>query len=391
MAITTSCSAQGGSHYIRDSGPGSPIIIFLHGVLGDSKKTWSNGNAYWPELLKQDDVFSGTSIYVHEYETDLESGLSNLNVDELSIRLKAQLDDAQVMQHGQLIFIAHSMGGLLARQFLLSYQEIADKTKFILFLSTPTTGAAIANVARLVSRDPNLAIIAGLKRYDFLAEKQRAWVNSRLAQKVHSYCGYETKETYYGPFHWLVVDETSATFLCMHGTFAVKADHFEIAKPADMSADQYVELRNIFKGEMLLNKLDLVNRAAEYFEKGDYDQALKDLDDAIRLDPEYVPAFKYRGAVYLKRKEFGRAVDDYRKAIRLEPNNAEHFYNRGAAYSGIGEYDLAISDYTEAIRLNFYNKALALYYRGVARQNNHDREGEADIAAAKAIDQNVGK
>jgi hypothetical protein len=71
IAVTTSCLAQEGSDYIRDAGPDSPVIIFLHGVLGDSKATWSNGKAYWPELLTQDDAFSGTSIFVHEYKTEM--------------------------------------------------------------------------------------------------------------------------------------------------------------------------------------------------------------------------------------------------------------------------------------------------------------------------------
>ena len=393
ILTTTYCSAQEGSHYVRDLGRGSPIIIFLHGVLGDGRSTWSNGETNWPDLLKQDDAFASASIYVHVYKTDLKGGLSNLNIDELSTQLKARLDDAKVMQHGRLIFVAHSMGGLLARQLLMSYGEIADKTKFILFLSTPTTGATIANLARLVSRDPNFTLIAkAMERYSFLTEKQRGWVKLGLAQKIHSYCGYETKETYYGPFHLLVVDETSATFQCLNGIFAVQADHLEIAKPSGVSADQYVEFRNAFRREMLSNKLDLVNRGSEFFVKHDYDHALDDLNEAIRLDPEYVPAFKYRGAVYLDTKQFGLALEDYKKAIRFEANNAEHFYNRGAAYAGLGDYDLAIADYTEALRLDFYNKAMALYYRGVAKQAENDRAGgEADIAAARAIDKNVGK
>jgi pimeloyl-ACP methyl ester carboxylesterase len=122
--------------------------------LGDARSTWTNGSAYWPDLLAGDDVFAGTSIYVHEYKTTFRGG--GLSVDELAEDLKARLDADRVTQHYQLIFIAHSMGGLVARDVLLKYRDLAAKTRFIFFLATPTTGAAIANWAELVSLNPNL-------------------------------------------------------------------------------------------------------------------------------------------------------------------------------------------------------------------------------------------
>jgi tetratricopeptide (TPR) repeat protein len=55
-----------------------------------------------------------------------------------------------------------------------------------------------------------------------------------------------------------------------------------------------------------------------------------------------------------------------------------------------GDDDRAIADYTEAIRLN-PNYANALYWRGVAKQREGDKDvGDADIAAAKRIDPKAG-
>jgi len=35
--------------------PGSDIVIvFVHGVLGDSETTWGTGKAYWPFMLFED-------------------------------------------------------------------------------------------------------------------------------------------------------------------------------------------------------------------------------------------------------------------------------------------------------------------------------------------------
>jgi tetratricopeptide (TPR) repeat protein len=380
---------QDGSHYIRDSGPGSPVIIFLHGVLGDSKSTWTNGEsgAYWPNLLTQDDVFSGTSIFVHDYVTGMfERG--SLNIDELAGQLKVRLDAAGVMERGPLIFVAHSMGGLVVRDFLLKYRDkIVDKTKFTFFLATPTTGAEIAKWATLVSRNPQFREMEKVRSFDYLEDIERNWQASESMKRIPAYCLYEKQGTY----GHLVVDMTSASHLCNTEPIAVQANHIDIAKPVNPTALQYEALKTAFSKEMVVtSKQALVDRGFAFLANRDYSRALKDFNEVLRLDPEYVPALKNRGNVYLDTDDYGRAIEDYNKLIRLEPEYAEHFYNRGAAYFGNRDYDRAIEDFTKAIRFNFSDKALALYARGGAKQRKDDRAGgQADLAEARAIDPKV--
>jgi Zn-dependent protease/tetratricopeptide (TPR) repeat protein len=92
-------------------------------------------------------------------------------------------------------------------------------------------------------------------------------------------------------------------------------------------------------------------RGGVYVEKRDYDNAIKEFSEAIRLEPEYVKAYIYRGRAYYEKKACDKAICDYTEAIRLKPDCMEAYNYRGEAYSfGKEEYDNAIGDYTEIIK-----------------------------------------
>ena len=58
-----------------------------------------------------------------------------------------------------------------------------------------------------------------------------------------------------------------------------------------------------------------------------------------------------RGLACEEKKELEQAISDYSEAIRLDPNYAPAWLHRGAAWSIAGEYDKAVQDMNEAIRL----------------------------------------
>jgi tetratricopeptide (TPR) repeat protein len=113
------------------------------------------------------------------------------------------------------------------------------------------------------------------------------------------------------------------------------------------NAKKYYDIGNTF----LLNK--------------DYDNAIAQFNEAIRLDPNYAWAYAERGVAYLFKKQFDRAINDLNEAIRLDPNYAFAYVKRGLVYSNKDKNNTAIKDYNEAIRLN-PNYAIAYEYRGDA-------------------------
>jgi tetratricopeptide (TPR) repeat protein len=69
------------------------------------------------------------------------------------------------------------------------------------------------------------------------------------------------------------------------------------------------------------------------------------------LKPDYAQAFNGRGNVNYHKGDYDGAIQDYNEAIRLKPDFAEAFNDRGNAYYDKDDYEQAIRDYDEAIHL----------------------------------------
>src|SRR5215475_13766723 len=79
------------------------------------------------------------------------------------------------------------------------------------------------------------------------------------------------------------------------------------------------------------------NRGNAYYNRKDYDGAIADYNEAIRLDPSqaltyHVVAYVNRARIYFDMKDYDRAIADYGEAIKLDPKLAAAFNLRGLAY-----------------------------------------------------------
>jgi tetratricopeptide (TPR) repeat protein len=97
-----------------------------------------------------------------------------------------------------------------------------------------------------------------------------------------------------------------------------------------------------------------------------------------------------RGVEYERKQDYEHAIADYDQAIKVDPKNPLPFNNRGNAYSSMGDLDHAIADYDQAIKLN-PKYAEAFFNRGLAKRKKSDWSGaDADIAQARELQPGIG-
>lgn len=112
------------------------------------------------------------------------------------------------------------------------------------------------------------------------------------------------------------------------------------------------------------------NRGVAKYYLGQYKAAIADYDSAIRLKPDYALAYNNRGITKAKLEQCEAAIADYDSTLRLKPNHAAAYYNRGLAKYKFNQYEAAIADYDNAIRLEpdhlnaYYSRGLAKYKFG---------------------------
>ena len=122
---------------------------------------------------------------------------------------------------------------------------------------------------------------------------------------------------------------------------------------------------------------ELVNQGLEVALTGEYDAAIHNFDEALKVDPKFVPAYDNRATALMAKGDFTRAIADYDKAISIDPKDALAFGNRGLAYKAKGDLARAMTDFDQAIKLD-PGFTRAYYNRGIL----HGKKGDPSRAVS---------
>lgn len=267
LAVEGDDSGRGALGLVPVSQPQDPVVdlIFVHGLGGGSSKTWTKSKSpqnFWPAWLPRDEDFRHVRIHSYGYNSDWTSMKADIsNLSDFSLGLLNVLKYAETLRKPSdlpLIFVAHSMGGLVVKKaYLLGRQDatfhhVAMRIRAITFLATPHRGSDGAQVLNSILR---LAFSHAPRQY--LDELQRNSVSLQsinedfrhVADDVELYSFYETVKTNFflgNVGNVMIVDKSSATLDYKHEhRFPIQTNHRGICKFEKPKDPNYMLIRSV--------------------------------------------------------------------------------------------------------------------------------------------------
>jgi pimeloyl-ACP methyl ester carboxylesterase len=230
------------------------VLVFVHGVLSDSRGCWlykdkkaPKNDCYWPELIASDSRFNNISIYLAGYYTAPDSGPYEIRncADEVFEALKHTNTDKHppVMAKKKIIFVCHSMGGIVTRYLLeANHGEFREKDVGLVLIASPSYGARLANnlnnIVTFFNQNQGIQLQWGSWSLRDLDDRFR---ELKEKKRIPNLSGIELYENHF-IVHWkwfplfsrtLVVSKESAGRYFGAAKQLPKTDHFSACKPRD--------------------------------------------------------------------------------------------------------------------------------------------------------------
>jgi len=114
-----------------------------------------------------------------------------------------------------------------------------------------------------------------------------------------------------------------------------------------------------------ITALDFYNRGLLRTEAKEYNQAIDDYTQAIKINPKFVDAYLKRCEMRYKLGDNQGVLNDCYEVFSIDPTVAKAYYYQGRARFSLGYTQPAIESYNFAIAQD-KNYAQAHYYRGIA-------------------------
>ncbi|OJI84561.1 hypothetical protein ASPTUDRAFT_670003 [Aspergillus tubingensis CBS 134.48] len=234
-------------------------FVFVHGLGGGSRKTWSKSTAsyhYWPqEWLPKDPAFSNVRVHSFGYNSDYLKGKGNcLDIHHFAKSLLGELSTSPHLSHTDtpIVLLGHSMGGLVIKKaYLLAsqdtlFEKLVKRFHAIYFFATPHRGSDSAKLLENILKITysSRAYVSDLKRGSSTIQS----INDQFRNysgKMELWSFYETYKLTVGLFSILIVDPDSATLgYREEQQIPLGADHRSICKFDAATDPNYVTIQN---------------------------------------------------------------------------------------------------------------------------------------------------
>lgn len=217
------------------------LILFVHGLTG-GKDTWLNqNNEYFFDLLGKNDfvaehfdiahfeyyskitnVSSKLSLMKSLFKLSYQKTLKNISIEELGALLSSEIR-FNLAEYSNIVIVAHSMGGLITKSYVIqSYKENKNhKIKLFFSLAVPHLGSELAVFGKLITSSIQVADLAPLN--ELCPKLNDEWVKLSIKPTI---------KYFYGT-HDDIVPKSSAigTDNVIQDYIACNDTHTSIAKP----------------------------------------------------------------------------------------------------------------------------------------------------------------
>jgi tetratricopeptide (TPR) repeat protein len=112
---------------------------------------------------------------------------------------------------------------------------------------------------------------------------------------------------------------------------------------------------------------ELIDQSRSLLDAGQYEQAIQLLNRTLEHYPEQTTAYNMRGVAKVELQQYDAALADFSQAIRLDSTSYRPYYNRANVYFQVNRYPEALDDYNQVVRLApeqtdvYVNRAATLY------------------------------
>lgn len=223
------------------------LIMFVHGLGGDSHATWRRpGRDGFAELIRRDPPLrDNADLAFFEYPTSLfrlPFTAKPPRIRDLAEGLRSLIEN-RYPDHKSIALVCHSLGGLVARRYLIEEVKRGSTLRVdkLLLFAVPHHGSGLASVGRYISwRHNQLSQLC--RNSEFLEELNSEWARLDMQNRV------ELKFVVAGQDR--VVDKQSA--VNQWGDHRVEtildADHISVVKPQAPTDLAYLILRRFILG-----------------------------------------------------------------------------------------------------------------------------------------------
>lgn len=261
-------------HPIYSGQSDRPAILFVHGLDGHWLETWRHDacskDDCWPHWVGEE---TGCDIWSLEYDAALSGWLDQaMPLPDQGSQVMDLLASAPALKGKPLVFVTHSLGGILVKTALVygaeedrRFQHIVDHVLGVVFIATPHSGAQLATLARVIKYLLRInPPVGNLEHHDpHLRTLNRRYQTLVKERGIEGYVYAEKRGVKIGPRGfggWLrrieptvmVVDPGSTDpSLPEIQPISLAEDHISICKPPDRQQQIHLSLCHVLKEKII--------------------------------------------------------------------------------------------------------------------------------------------